>query len=211
MYQNSYKIPLYFNYVGVFPKLLEEAKASITHPFIDVRVNAELVPVPFTKCLNKILRDVGNAPCFFFMHYDAEVLDQTIFDDILDMYKPNTNMASVAACDLTDLLVLFDTKNIHKLGGWDEGFLNSFMELDLRNRIFDKGMTQPIVYSNICPDKMSHKNSSALRNNTIEGNIAKVYDESYKLDLVYYHQKYPQFVEAAVVEEYVSGKIKFTA
>ena len=50
------KIPIYFNYVGKYPSLLERAVKSIPDRF-EVRVNHNDTPQPFTKCLNKILNE----------------------------------------------------------------------------------------------------------------------------------------------------------
>jgi hypothetical protein len=206
------KIPLYFNYIGVFPQLLEAAKNSISHPKIEVRINAEPNPVPFTKCLNKILADVGDAPCFFFMHYDAEITDNTIFDKMLRYYQYNTSKtASVCACNITDLLILFNTKLIREIGGWDEQFSNSFMELDLRNRIIHAGYAQPIIYPDLgCPNEMIHKASSSLRNHTIEGNICSVYDETYKHDIQRYYEKYPEVERPDYLNDWLTGKLRFS-
>ena len=104
------KIPLYFNYVGKYPDILKRAVKSIPDRF-DVRVNHNDNPVPFTKCLNKILNSV-ETPIWFFMHYDAEILDSTIFDKIIDLYLLTPNAASFTSCDITDLLLLFNTQEI---------------------------------------------------------------------------------------------------
>ena len=205
------KIPLYFNYIGVFPQLLESAQKSISHPKIEVRINAEQTPVPFTKCLNKILANV-DAPCFFFMHYDAEITDNSIFDKMLKCYEQNgSSVASVCACNITDLLILFNTKLIREIGGWDEHFANSFMELDLRNRIIEAGYKQPIMYPELgCPVEMIHKASSSLRNNTIEGNICIIYDETYKRDIKHYYDKYPEIEKPDYLDDWLSGRLKFS-
>lgn len=196
------RIPLYFNYVGSLPHLLEKAVASISHPRIEVRVNREDKPVPFTKCLNKILAEV-ETPCFFFMHYDAQVLDNSVFDKMIDLYNTNPDKtAHVSVCEITDLLILFNTKIIKKLGGWDESFMNSYMELDLRNRIHKAGYMQPVIYPELCPPEMSHEDASSLRNNSVEGNIASVYNKSFKNDIMRFYSKYPDMEKPELYKEW---------
>jgi hypothetical protein len=203
------RIPLYFNYVGAFPGLLSKAVASITHPRIEVRVNNKDKPVPFTKCLNEILAAV-ETPCYFFMHYDAEVLDNSIFDKMIEAYERDTDKtATVSACDITDLLILFNTEKMRELGGWDEGFMNSYMELDLRMRVHKIGYLQPVLYPSVCPPEMSHKDSSTLRNNTIEGNIAAVYNESFRKDIMHYYTKYPDLIKPTTYNGWVDNKLGF--
>lgn len=184
------KIPLYFNYIeNTFPKLLEEAVSSVKHDRIEVRVVRHAKAKPFTQCLNAIQReclDRGDK-CWMFMHCDAEILDNSIIDMMLDRYdnpQDGEKIASVAACAVTDLLVLYDTEAIQKLDGWDErNFDNSYMELDLRNRITANNFAQPILYNSDCPEQMSHKESSSLRDKRKEGNLFKVYSKSYERDM----------------------------
>lgn len=203
------RIPLYFNYVGTFPKMLDKAVASINHPRIEVRVNMKDKPVPFTKCLNEILAAV-ETPCFFFMHYDAQVLDNTVFDKMIENYERDPeNTASVSVCEITDLLVMFNTEKIRKLGGWDEGFKNSYMELDLRMRIHATGYLQPVLYTSLCPPEMTHEDASSLRNNTVEGNIVAVYNDSYRKDIIRYYSKYPELDKPADYEGWVDNTLGF--
>lgn len=184
------KIPLYFNYIeNTFPKLLEEAVGSVKHDRIEVRVVRHAKAKPFTQCLNAIQReclDRGDK-CWMFMHCDAEILDNSIIDRMLERYdnpQDGEKIASVAACAITDLLVLYDTEAIQKLGGWDErNFDNSYMELDLRNRIIANNFAQPILDNSDCPEQMSHKESSSLRDKHKEGNLFKVYSKSYERDM----------------------------
>jgi hypothetical protein len=183
------KIPVYLNYVGKYPKLLERAIKSIPERF-EVRVNHNENPIPFTKCLNKILNSV-ETPIWFFVHYDAEILDPTIFDKIIDQYLLYPNAASSTACDITDLLVLFNTEKIKQVGGWDENLKNSYMEIDLRQRIYDFGFSQPIVYNVVCPDEINHNDASLLRNpNDSQNNLADLYKQTFKEDYEYFYQKW---------------------
>lgn len=185
------KIPLYFNYVGKYPKLLEIAIKSIPDRF-DVRINHNNNPVPFTKCLNKILNTV-ETPIWFFMHYDAEILNPSIFDKIIDQYLLTPNAASVTACDITDLLVLFNTKKIKSIGGWDENLKNSYMEIDIRQRIYDAGYSQPIIYNVVCPEEINHDNASILRNkNDYDYNLSYVYEKSFIEDYNYFFKKWEE-------------------
>lgn len=183
------KIPVYLNYVGKYPKLLERAIKSIPERF-EVIINHNENPVPFTKCLNKILHSV-ESPIWFFMHYDAEILDSTIFDKIIDQYLMNPNAAASTACDITDLLVLFDTEKIKQIGGWDENLKNSYMEIDLRQRIYDYGFSQPIVYNVVCPTEINHDDASLLRNpEDSQNNLADLYKQTFREDYDYFYQKW---------------------
>jgi hypothetical protein len=184
------KIPIYFNYVGKYPDFLERAIKSIPDRF-EVRVNNNETPVPFTKCLNKILHSV-ETPIWFFMHYDAEILDPTIFDKIIDQHLLHKNSASSTACAITDLLVLFDTEKIKSIGGWDENLKNSYMELDIRQRIYESGYCQPIVYDNIVnPSEINHDDASKLRNpEDSDNNLAHVYQKTFKEDYDYFYNKW---------------------
>jgi hypothetical protein len=185
----SKKIPIYFNYSGRYHNLLERAIKSIPTRF-EVRVNHNDNPIPFTKCLNKILSEV-ETPIWFFMHYDAEILDDTIFDKIIDLYLLTPNAASSTSCDITDLLVLFNTKKIKSIGGWDEGLKNSYMDLDLRQRIYDFNFSQPIVYNNVSPIEINHKDASSLRNpEDRENNLTNVYDVTFREDYEYFYNKW---------------------
>lgn len=184
------KIPLYFNYIeNTFPRLLEDAVASIKHDRIEVHVVRHAKPKPFTQCLNDIQKECleRGDRCWMFMHCDAEVLDNSIIDMIIERYESPVNgekIASVCACAITDLLILYDTQTIRKLDGWDDkNFNNSYMEIDLHNRIVASGFTQPILYNVDCPKQMSHKESSSLRNKTKQGSLFKVYSKTYENDM----------------------------
>jgi hypothetical protein len=147
------------------------------------------------------------------MHYDAEILDSSIFDQLFNAFEnvPN-DTASVTACTIVDLLVLYDTEKIRAIGGWDENFKNSYMELDLRNRIFNNSMQQIILYTETdCPPEVKHTAASSLRRHTIEGNIAKVYDESFTNDMIHFFEKYPHENKPDFYDDYIEGKLKFSA
>lgn len=192
------KIPLYFNYIeDTFPKLLEDAVQSVSlHDRIEVHVVRHKIAKPFTKCLNAIQKECLDRKdqCWMFMHCDATVLDMSIIDMILERYenpRDGEDIASVCACEITDLLVLYDTEKIHHLNGWDEiHFDNSYMELDLRNRILGSNFTQPILFNSNCPVQMSHKESSSLRNKDKEGNLFDVYSKSFEKDMRNYFRIY---------------------
>ena len=188
------KIPIYFNYVGKYPSLLERAIKSIPDRF-EVRVNHNDTPQPFTKCLNKILNEV-ETPIWFFMHYDAEILNTSIFDKIIDLFLLDVNAASSTACNITDLLVLYNTEKIKSIGGWDENLKNSYMELDIRQRIYNSGYSQPIVYSMDCPIEIDHKDASKLRNpNDAKNNLSDVYKITFKEDYDYFYKKWGSVFE----------------
>jgi hypothetical protein len=185
------KIPVYFNYIGKYPKLLERAVKSIPNRF-EVRINHNENPVPFTKCLNKILYSV-ETPLWFFMHYDAEILDSSIFDKIIDLYLLNSNAASSTACDITDLLVLYNTDKIKSIGGWDENLKNSYMEIDLRQRIYDSNYSQPIVYNIDCPSEINHKDASILRKKEdYDYNLSSIYEKTFIEDYNYFFTKWEE-------------------
>jgi len=183
------RIPVYFNYVGKYPNLLDRAVKSIPDRF-EVRVNHNDTPVPFTKCLNKILHSV-ETPIWFFMHYDAEILDISIFDKIIDQYLLHSNAASSTACDITDLLVLFDTEKIKSIGGWDENLKNSYMEIDLRQRIYEANYSQPIVHNIDRPIEINHNDSSSLRKpDDHKNNLTHIYEITFKQDYDYFFNKW---------------------
>lgn len=188
------KIPVYFNYVGKYPELLKRAIKSIPERF-EVRVNENQTPAPFTKCLNKILNEV-ESPVWFFMHYDAEIMNHEIFDKIIDIFLLTPNAASSTSCEITDLLVLFDTEKIKNIGGWDENLKNSYMELDLRQRIYDYGYSQPIIHQTVNPPEINHKDASKLRNpNDRENNLTDIYDITFKEDYEYFYKKWEMIYE----------------
>jgi len=183
------KIPIYFNYVGTYPDLLSRAIKSIPERF-EVRVNYNETPVNFTKCLNKILNEV-DSPIWFFMHYDAEILDISIFDKIIDLFLLTPNAASTTACNITDLLVLYNTEKIKQIGGWDENLKNSYMEIDIRQRMCDHGFSQPIVYDIDNPKEINHKDASSLRNpQDKENNLTDLYKVTFKEDYEYFFKKW---------------------
>jgi GT2 family glycosyltransferase len=125
------------------------------------------------------------------MHYDAEILDASIFDKIIDQYLLNPNAASSTACDITDLLVLFDTEKIKSIGGWDENLKNSYMEIDIRERIFEAGFSQPIVYNVACPDEINHDAASSLRNpEDSDNNLTHIYKVTFREDYDYFYNKW---------------------
>ena len=142
------------------------------------------------------------------MHYDAQILDPNILDIMLNKYYENKEItASVCASSITDLLILFDTEKIKKIGGWDEEFQNSYMELDLRNRIFLNGLIQPIIYDAVCPKEINHDEASKLRNkNDQENNLYKVYVKSLKNDMIKFKEKYPQQLIDEVLFEKVMNE-----
>ena len=201
------KIPLYFNFVNKYPELLEKAVQSINHPNIEVRVNRPGIK-PFTHCLNQILLEVDTS-IYFFMHYDAQILDQSIFDTMLNTYHDTPNAASVTSCDLTDLLVLYDVDKIQSIGGWDTIFSNSYMELDLRKRIYNSGYSQPIIYpSSVCPSCINHDEHSKLRRkNNKNENLYQIYNKTFRKDLEYFYKKWPEETMPDTVENIIDQQL----
>jgi GT2 family glycosyltransferase len=201
------KIPVYFNYVGKYPDLLERAIKSIPEEY-EVRVNSPGVK-PFTQCLNDILNSV-ETPIWFFMHYDAEILDTSIFQKMIDLYEKTPNAAAVCSSEITDLFILFDTKKIKSIGGWDEGFKNSYMEIDLRERIYNAGLTQPILYfPSLCPPEINHTDASKLRDpKDSENNLNNVYIKTFEEDYLYFKEKYkdhPMSKQMPPLDEMLKG------
>lgn len=188
------RIPLYFNYIGSYPEILDRAIKSIPERF-EVKVNWNENPVPFTKCLNHIL-ETETSQIWFFMHYDAEILDPSIFDKMLDVYDDGLDhegrpIAAVSSCSILDLLILIDSERVKFVGGWDEGLKNSYMEVDLRKRIYDAGFGNPIIYEGSeCPIEMSHNDYSLLRDPEKEGNISHIYKKSLEEDFTYFYTKW---------------------
>lgn len=206
------KIPLYFNYIeNTFPELLEKAVKSIDHDRIEVHVMRHEVPKPFTHCLNMIQKEcvLRGDKCWFFMHCDAEILDNTLFDLMIKRYEnpENEKIAAVCACHITDLLILYDTTVVKSIGGWDDvNFYNSYMTLDMRNRFIKNGFTQPIMYDVPCPVQMSHKESSSLRDNRKKGNLFKVYSSSYEHDLRNFFRIYHPAVDVEKNPDLIAWK-----
>jgi hypothetical protein len=186
------KIPLYFNFTGKYQNLLDLALKSVSSiDLIEVIVHEEKPTKPFTYCLNKILEK--NNGLWFFMHYDAEVIDENIFNILISKYNENIELtASVASCDIVDLLALYDSNKLKKINGWDSEFLNSYMELDLRNRIYENNLIQPIIYNSVCPPEIIHNNASSLRRkDDSENNLYHTYVHSLKNDIKRFVEKYP--------------------
>jgi hypothetical protein len=125
------------------------------------------------------------------MHYDAEILDPTIFDKIIDQHLLHKNSASSTACSITDLLVLFDTEKIKSIGGWDENLKNSYMEIDIRQRIYESGYCQPIIHNIDNPSEINHTDASILRNpEDSDNNLTYVYQTTFKEDYDYFFNKW---------------------
>jgi hypothetical protein len=80
---------------------------------------------------------------------------------------------------------------IWQLENPDENLKNSYMELDLRQRIYNSGYSQPIVYDMDCPIEIDHKDASKLRNpNDAKNNLSDVYKITFKEDYDYFYQKW---------------------
>ena len=211
-------VPFYLNFVGKRRDLLNKAIESVPKDICELRLLKHSSPIPFTRCLNRMLEECldNKDKNFIFMHYDAEILDKSIILEIVNEWKHKeiskrthgnnaSNPAFVSACGLTDLLVLFDVETINDLGGWDENLKNSFMELDLMNRchMILPSIPYPILYPNVTEvkGKLIHKSASALRNREAQENIKHVYDISMPKDFEYFHKKWPPGCTAINLED----------
>ena len=197
-------IPFYFNFVGAREDLLERAVASVPKDICDVRVQRWEKPHPFTKSLNKILREC-DSKLFFFMHYDATVQHPDILLAMVDEWRRRTRALQlrpgsertpfVPACGVVDILILYDTEVMEDIGGWDEGFNNSWMELDMNNIAHQLCLPIPVIFpgkENI-PGYLDHKDFSTLRDPDNPENIKSTYDITLPRDFEYYYRKWPPF------------------
>lgn len=72
----------------------------------------------------------------FFMHADAQVLDSTVFADVLQRLSD----PKVAACFTNyDALVAFDTEKMRQVGCWDESFEWYHADVDFYRRLRLRG------------------------------------------------------------------------
>ena len=190
------RTPLYFNYSGARRDLLDRAIDSYqSHAdhLIDIRVNYSVQPRHFSKCLNEILRAVGTEKKFFFAHYDSEIESCLPIETML---KDNSNSAILSWTLVTDLLMLVDTDKVKSVGGWDELFCNSYMELDLINRLAQEGMPLKVINDTIHHGNgLLHNDASVLRSKVQAENIAKVYSETFLKDALNYYTRYGQGIK----------------
>jgi hypothetical protein len=204
-------IPLYFNFIGCREDLLDRAIKSIPKNICDVRVQRWDSPQPFTKCLNKILNECEKER-FLFMHYDAEIINESIILELEHEWRTQAvlkenpywqhrknlwgidELAFIAATSIPDLLTLYNVELMKDLGGWDEGLNNSYMDLDLCERL--NVLEIPHLFLHRGKDEIEgvlhHKETaSQLRNPDHPDNIAAVYDTTYPRDFEYFWSKWP--------------------
>lgn len=182
------KIPLYFNFVGSQKDLLERAMESydrVAGDIIDVRVHYSYRPRKFTTCLNEILK-MNDEP-YFFAHYDSVLEDRSAVEGILNFERAD-NIAIVGHTHIVDLLMLVVPNVVRKVGGWDENFSNSWMDLDLYNRLNAAGLGHSIVNPDIAQGRgVDHSKASTARVDPILG---KVYAKTMLEDTNTYFDRY---------------------
>lgn len=182
------KTPLYFNYVGAQRDLLDraiESYDSVAGDILDIRVHYSHKPRKFSTCLNEILK-INDEP-YLFSHFDAVLESRTTIENILNFSRGST-CAIVAHCAIVDLLMLVVPSNVRKIGGWDESFCNSWMDLDLYNRLGPAGLTMDILHRDIVDGRgIAHLSASSSRNDPM---IRKVYARTMREDLETYYSRH---------------------
>ena len=182
------KVPLYFNFVGSRRDMLDTAMESydrVAGHLIDVRVHYSYRPRRFTECLNEILKT--NDEPYFFAHFDSVLTDISAIEKILSFPRPQT-AGLVAHCLIVDLLMLVIPKNVRTIGGWDEAYSNSCMDLDLHQRLHRSGKTLHLMHSDVEQGRgVDHFNASAARKDPA---MRKVYGVTMQQDYDRYYDKY---------------------
>ena len=123
-----------------------ESYDRVAGHLIDVRVHYSYRPRRFTECLNEILKT--NDEPYFFAHFDSVLTDISAIEKILSFPRPQT-AGLVAHCLIVDLLMLVIPKNVRTIGGWDEAYSNSCMDLDLHQRLHRSGKTLHLMHSDV--------------------------------------------------------------
>ena len=182
------KTPLYFNYVGAQREMLDRAIGSyedVAGDLLDIRVHYATRPRKFSTCLNEILR-INDEP-YLFAHFDSVLQKRSAVQNLLDFNRsPNTGI--VAHCAIVDLLMLVVPEKIRHIGGWDEAFSNSWMDLDLYNRLAAAGMTVDVLHRDVVDGRgVSHLSASSARNDPV---MKKVYAASMMSDLETYYSRH---------------------
>lgn len=197
------KIPLYFNYVGSQRDLLDRAISSydsIAGDILDIRVHYSHHPRNFSVCLNEILK-LNDEP-YLFSHFDAVLESRSAVEDLVN-FNIGTKLAIVGHCEIVDLLMLVVPEQLRKVGGWDEAFSNSWMDLDLYNRLGQVGLGMEVIHRNMLDGKgVLHLSASSSRNDPV---IKKVYARTMMKDLDTYYSRYsskqdPEYIR---VKEYI--------
>jgi len=198
------KVPLYFNYVGSQRNLLDRAIGSydsIAGDILDIRVHYSHRPRKFSVCLNEILR-LNDEP-YLFSHFDAVLESRTAVENLVN-YNRDSNCAILGHCALVDLLMLVVPSQVRKVGGWDESFSNSWMDLDLYNRLGPAGLKLDILHRDIVDGRgVAHLDASSSRK---DPTIKKEYTKTMMQDLNTYYSRYgskddPEYTR---VRDYIS-------
>ena len=184
------KTPLYFNYSGSRRDLLDRAITSYEKHaghLLDIRVNYSVKPRKFTACLNEILRACSNEKRYFFAHYDSELESA---EPIVKMLEDDSGSALISWTNITDLLMLVDVEQVNSVSGWDESFSNSYMEIDLINRLIEVEKTIKVVHPILEGEGLLHNNASTIRDKNQADNIAYVYGQTLLKDALLYYTRY---------------------
>lgn len=208
------KVPLYFNYAGVREDLLNIAVESVPKDICEVRIlkwgskSLGIIPntmPPFSYCLNKILNECEK-DFFIFMHYDAKILNEEIVLEIIEEYinrrraeawLPNSKVSAfVSALDTSmDCLTVYNCQVLKKLGGFDESYLDSYMESDLIQKCHLLGIPHPHLYPyalgwrNHIEGKFDHQ-EGILRDEFFEENLKNKYRETFPKDFERFWSKW---------------------
>jgi hypothetical protein len=182
------KVPLYFNYVGAQRDLLDRAIASyesIAGDLLDIRVHYANAPRKFSTCLNEILK-INDEP-YFFAHFDSVLEKRSAVQNILDRERGEST-AIVGHCAIVDLLMLVVPAAVRRVGGWDEKFSNSWMDLDLYNRLAGSGLAVDVLHRDAVDGRgVLHLSASSARNDPV---MKKVYAASMMDDLESYYERH---------------------
>lgn len=182
------KIPLYFNYVGSQKDLLERAIESydrVAGDIIDVRVHYSVRPRKFSTCLNEILK-INDQP-YFFAHYDSVLEDRSAIENILALKRDSTTGIVGHTC-IVDLLMLVIPDVIRQVNGWDEAYSNSWMDLDLYQRMHVRGLGHKVVHPDIEQGRgVDHSKASSSR---VDPVLKQIYAKTMLEDTNTFYDRY---------------------
>lgn len=200
------KVPLYFNYVGSQRDMLDRAIESydkLAGDILDIRVHYSHRPRKFSTCLNEILK-LNDEP-YLFSHFDAVLQSRSAVENLLG-FRRDPDCAIIGHCALVDLLMLVIPDKVRVVGGWDEAFSNSWMDLDLYNRLGPAGLRIDVIHRDIIDGRgVAHLDASSSRK---DPTIKKVYTKTMREDLDTYYSRYgsksdPEYIR---VRDYISAE-----
>lgn len=200
------KTPLYFNYVGSQRDLLDRAIESydrLAGDILDIRVHYSHKPRKFSTCLNEILR-LNDQP-YLFSHFDTVLQSRSAVENILS-FRRDADCAIVGHCALVDLLMLVVPDMVRTVGGWDESFSNSWMDLDLYNRLGPAGLKIDVIHRDVVDGRgIAHLDASSSRK---DPTIKKVYTKTMREDLETYYSRYGSKTDSEYIRlrSYISAE-----